>query len=182
MYISLSSGIAAIRLREILRIFPILVLLFSSTAYSTDSVEAPVMKNVFADSTADAESSLDWMAGHWLSESGEDMSEELWLESRYGLMLGIHRTIRSGKPFFEFLRIEVRDSSVVYIAQPRGTKPTEFVLVETGKSSVIFENPELDFPRRIIYQRDNGQLTARIEGTVDGSDRRELWIWERTEN
>ena len=140
------------------------------------------MTNVSSDSTMIVESSLGWMTGHWLWESGEDMSEELWLKPRSGLILGIHRTIRSGNPFFEFLRIEFRDSSVVYVAQPRGVNTTEFILVELGECSVVFENPDHDFPRRIIYRRDGDRLTSRIEGTIDGSARQESWSWKQTKN
>jgi hypothetical protein len=39
-------------------------------------------------------------------------------------------------------------------------------------NEVVFENPEHDFPQRIIYRLiANGKLLGRIEGVVDGTER-----------
>jgi hypothetical protein len=48
-------------------------------------------------------------------------------------MLGTSRTVRGGKLIaFEFLRVVERDGGWVYVAQPGGAPPTEFVLTEWG--------------------------------------------------
>ena len=40
-------------------------------------------------------------------------------------------------------------------------------------NEVVFENPQHDFPQRIIYTlKDGGRLTAAIEGTKNGKTRR----------
>ncbi len=50
--------------------------------------------------------------------------------------------------------------------------------LEDGK--VVFENPEHDFPQRIIYERgDEGSLGARIEGIQNGKASSSKWTWQR---
>ena len=50
-----------------------------------------------------------------------------------------------------------------------GGAVTPFRAKEITPSSVIFENPEHDFPQRMIYlSKPDGSLLGRIEGTNKG--------------
>ena len=121
---------------------------------------------------------LEWLAGHWRGEAGEVVMEEIWTQPRGGVMVGLHRDVFPERPaFFEYLRIEQRDSEVVYIASPRGQGATEFVLISAGPTDVAFENLEHDFPQRILYSREGDRLIARIEGEVSGEARSRQWEW-----
>lgn len=88
-------------------------------------------------------------------------------------MYGQNRATQRGQMvFFELLTIELRGDQLVYIAQPRGGKPTEFAMTthafESGGTSVTFENPKHDFPKRIRYSRNaKGELSARVDGGTD---------------
>ncbi len=54
-----------------------------------------------------------------------------------------------------------REGSLVYIAQPGGNAPTEFVLTELTATRAVFENPRHDYPKRIVYELSpEGNLTA----------------------
>ena len=119
-----------------------------------------------------------WLAGYWAASAGGTTMEEVWTEPAGGVMLGLHRDVTAGRPaFFEYLRIEQRESAVVYIASPRGTGAAEFTLVSGGPAEVVFENLEHDFPQRIIYRRQGNRLTARIEGEVSGKAEAREWTW-----
>ena len=48
-----------------------------------------------------------------------------------------------------------------------------------GQAFVVFENPEHDYPQRILYLRDGDELTARIEGTAGGVEKSSEWTWTR---
>lgn len=64
---------------------------------------------------------------------------------------------------FEYLRIVERHGGLVYVAQPNGSPPTEFVLAEISATRAVFENPRHDFPQRIVYELSaDGGLTASI--------------------
>jgi hypothetical protein len=79
---------------------------------------------------------------------------------------------------FEFLRIVERDGGLVYVAQPNGRPPTDFVLTEVTADSATFENPSHDFPKMIRYaKRGDGTLEARIS---DGGQRSQTFVFHRT--
>jgi hypothetical protein len=120
---------------------------------------------------------LAWLAGAWVGTRSSGSSiEERWSPLRGGAMLAVSRTVNtSGKMVaFEFLRIVERDGGLVYIAQPGGAKPTEFVLIElsaeTGSRRAVFDNPRHDYPKRIVYELSaEGGLRATIGYTKGGT-------------
>lgn len=68
----------------------------------------------------------------------------------------------------------------MYLASPKGRQPaTPFKMIEMAANKVVFENPEHDFPQRIIYEREGDTLTARIEGTQNGEPHHQQWSWQR---
>jgi len=116
-------------------------------------------------------SALAWLAGCWAAERGEAGSGEQWTPLAGGTMLGIGRTVRNGETIdHEFLQIRRNaDGKIVYVALPSGQTEATFVLTSSTESSFTFENPEHDFPQRIIYRAlADGGMLARIEGMQDG--------------
>lgn len=83
--------------------------------------------------------------------------------------------------FWETLSISGSPEGVVYHAAPMGRTPaTAFRLVSSEGGRVVFENPEHDFPTRVIYWLEkDGRLHGRIEGRQNGADRAEDWMYER---
>lgn len=119
------------------------------------------------------EPDLDWLAGYWLScDDGRDVSET-WSTRRGSVMLGYGVTTGVQAFSFEQMRIEAgRDGPGVltFLAQPRGADAaTPFRLTRSGPSEAVFENPDTDFPQRVIYRREGDRLTGRIEG-ADGQE------------
>lgn len=113
-----------------------------------------------------------WMAGTWQSTTGGVRMEEHWTSADGGLMLGLHRDVTPKKTSFEFIRIERRGDTLVYLAMPGGRPPTEFTLKSATTDRIVFENLAHDFPQRIIYRRRGADsLIARIEGTRAGQPR-----------
>jgi hypothetical protein len=105
-----------------------------------------------------------WIGGDWTGTMGAMAIEERWSPPAGGAMLATARTVSKGRMVaFEFLRIVERDGGLVYIAQPNGSPPTEFVLTEASEGRAVFENPRHDFPQRIVYERaDENGLRASI--------------------
>ncbi len=127
-------------------------------------------------------SDLSWLAGTWVSTSeSEPQTVEHWLAPEGGMMLGVNRTVEGGRAvFFEYLRIEVEDGDIVYLASPRGRHPpTRFALTEHGATWAVFENPDHDFPQRIEYRREADLLTMSIHGREDGEARSSRWTMRR---
>ena len=130
--------------------------------------------------TAPSLESLSWLEGHWRGDDEGVRMEELWMSAEGAVMPGVHRDLfANGRSFFEYLRIELRPSGIVYLASPRGGATTEFPLRESSESFALFENPEHDFPQRIEYRREGELLTVAIEGNANGETRRRSWQWKR---
>jgi hypothetical protein len=120
---------------------------------------------------------LAWLAGAWVGTkgtAGATSIEERWSPPLGGAMLAVSRTVSRGKmSAFEYLRIIERDGGLVYIAQPGGAAPTEFVLTELTKTRAVFDNPRHDYPKRIVYElASEGVLHATIGFAKGGTPRR----------
>lgn len=112
---------------------------------------------------------LAWLAGDWNGKKFNSTIEELWGPPAGGSMLAAARTVNAAQKMtqFEYLRIEERGTTLVYVAQPGGGKATEFTLVELAEGRAVFENPLHDHPQRITYERVERRLTA-VADDVDG--------------
>ena len=115
--------------------------------------------------TAQTLSDFSWLAGS-RSMKGTTTFEERWTEPASNLMLGLSRTVRGDKVVeFEFLRIEARADGLYYVAQPGGRPQTDFKLTKWDGTEAIFENPQHDFPKRVIYRKQpDNVVVARVDG------------------
>ena len=112
-------------------------------------------------------SALAWIAGDWqTAPGGRAQVEEHWTLPAGGTMIGMGRTVVGNKTAeFEFLRIEQRGDDIFYVAHPNAQCPeTDFKLTRLTAQEVVFENPEHDFPKRIIYRKNSdGSLVAKVD-------------------
>lgn len=121
---------------------------------------------------------LGWMAGVWVGEQDGVQMEEHWMPPQGGCLLGIHRDVAGGRTVsFEFMRIaEDSDGRIAFWGSPMGRPAIGFQLVESKDRRAVFENPEHDFPQRILYWlAPDGRLHARIED-MKGEHAQE-WSW-----
>ncbi len=120
--------------------------------------------------TADI-SRLSWLSGCWAYDDAEPGSGEYWMPPVGGTMFAVSRSIRDSRTVaFEYLRIEeFAEGSLVLFASPSGQSPARFDMVSLSNNEVVFENPEHDFPQRIIYSlAQDSRLIGRIEGQSNG--------------
>jgi hypothetical protein len=117
-------------------------------------------------------SDLGWMAGCWeLNDEKRGMLiSEMWMKPSGNAMMGVGRTIKSGKLVdFEFLRIVEDANGIAYISRPSENKQdTPFKMIRSSTGEVVFENAAHDFPQRIIYKRSGEKMIGRIEGLTNG--------------
>lgn len=111
---------------------------------------------------------LSWLAGDWQTgPGGRAQIEEHWTQPSGGTMIGMGRTLAGGKTVeFEYLRLEERSGEIYYVAHPKARCPgTDFKLTSLTPQAAVFENPQHDFPKRVIYRRNaDGSVTASIDG------------------
>jgi len=113
---------------------------------------------------------LSWLAGCWEANlKGREVTEQ-WMKPGGGIMLGMARTVSKGKAAeFEFTQIREQDDAIYYVAKPSGQAEASFKLIKLQNKEAVFENPQHDFPQRIIYRlQSDGSLFARVEATVKG--------------
>jgi len=117
---------------------------------------------------------LAWLKGCWsLNRNGRETTEH-WLKPAGGIMLGISRTVADGKTLeFEFTQIrQEANGEIFFIAKPSGQPEATFKMSKGSANEVIFENPQHDFPQRVIYRRQgDGSLLGRIEGVSKGKEK-----------
>jgi len=143
---------------------------------------APAAPAAALETPPDPIAALSWLEGTWSGQSGSMTMEEHWTSPRGGALLGMHRDVKGSRMLsFEFLRIEVTDGVVTNWASPKSAPPTPFRLKEMGPGRrVVFENPEHDFPQRILYWMDEDDtLHARVEGPQGGPEKAMEWAWKR---
>lgn len=57
---------------------------------------------------------MSWLAGHWKGEALGGVSEEIWSPPKDGMMMGMYRLIRNGKPvFYELLTLVEENGSLI---------------------------------------------------------------------
>jgi hypothetical protein len=112
--------------------------------------------------------SIRWVAACWEAQSPTRRIVERWQPSG-GELKGDSRTVVGTREVEgERLRIYARGDTLVYDAHPSGQARTEFRATAAG-DSVVFANPEHDFPQRIVYKKVGADsLIARIEGDRAG--------------
>jgi len=116
---------------------------------------------------------LTWLSGCWQRARPDGRSEEHWMAPLGGTMLGMSRSVRGGKTTeYEFLQIRDVDGALSYVARPSGQAEATFRAKAVSAREAVFEDLAHDFPQRVIYRRnDDGSVTARIEGTMNGQAR-----------
>ena len=116
---------------------------------------------------------LRWLSGCW--DNGDTLRryEEQWMKPSGTSLLGMSRTVAKGKTVaYEFLQIrQEKNGDIFYVANPSGQEQGFFKLVKFGSGELVFENPDHDFPQRIIYRLKGDSLLARIEGTSRGKQK-----------
>jgi hypothetical protein len=117
---------------------------------------------------------LRWLAGCWERHGAENHTIEQWTAPRGGMMLGLSQTLRGSETVaWEFLRINSVRDRLLLTAHPSGQPEAMFAAFEMTGSSVVFANPEHDFPQTISYiKQPDGSLLGRIEGIDGGKERR----------
>lgn len=119
---------------------------------------------------SDAPEMPEWMVGAWEHKADNAWADEHWTPLRGDLMLGSSRS-GTGETlnFWEQMRIQKEeDGAVVFWAIAGDQKPVRFEATGSGENSIVFENPDHDYPQRIHYWREGTALKAEIS-LSDGS-------------
>lgn len=141
-------------------------------ASATGSPSAQSMNPPLAD--------LSFMRGCWEgsfeSRRGTGTIEEYYTRPSANIILGTTRYIVDGRTVqFEFSLIAADSLGILLRPYPGGNaSPDDFRLTSLDGGRAVFESPEHDYPKRIIYWTEaDGTRVARIDGGPDDPGGRE---------
>lgn len=119
-----------------------------------------------AQSASDAPKVFAILEGTWQLEGRE--TYEKWESTAAGFFGKGYKIKDGSEKVSETLEIRAIDGALFYLAtvpdQNNGAT-VRFKLTEIGGDRAVFENPEHDFPKKLIYERNgDGGLTAQVLG------------------
>lgn len=115
-------------------------------------------------------SALHWLAGKWEYVEMEPASCEEWEITQTGIMKGIGSSIIDGKTVvIERMQISQTDGQLVFSFDIGEGKTTTLKLEQQSKDTVVFGNPDIEFPQKLSYIRtsDTTRQTT-ISGILEG--------------
>ena len=128
---------------------------------------------------------LHWLVGTWKSERATATVFERWEMTDDYRMEGQGFRVSQGDTLFtERLRIQVQDDVLYYVADvPQNLDEVWFRLTRITKNEAVFENPQHDFPKVIVYRRESEyKLYVRVEGKENGRPKRLEFFFDRERN
>lgn len=131
--------------------------------------------------------SLSKLQGNWKMEMGEDAAViESWIKINDTLYTGKSYEVTKGDSVLsETVNLYVSGDEIFYVPvvqDQNQQQPVLFRLSGNEKDKFSFENPEHDFPTKIVYVfKDAKTMDATISGLVNGEMRSLEFNYIRTE-
>ena len=123
-----------------------------------------------------------WFLGNWKGTMQEMVVYENWKAENENSFDGEGFVMAEKDTMFhESTKLQVQGEDIVYIADvPGNPAPVPFKLTSYKKNIAVFENPEHDFPKTIIYTLVTpDSLVATIQGNEDGKPRKEEFYFKK---
>ena len=111
---------------------------------------------------------LNWLLGTWnrLDTKPGRSGLEAWEKISDQQFNGLGISLRGvDTAFKEKIQIIIKDGAVYYVADvPGNAQPVYFKFTAWNATGFTCENPDHDFPRKIVYQLEGNILHASISG------------------
>ena len=120
-----------------------------------------------------------WLEGEWSRPTRRGTAVESWRRVEgFGFVGGMVVVPADGGAEFatEALLLAEMGGEVFYFAYPReNPRPVAFQLVSQEGDTAVFENPDHDFPQRIVYRRDGPDaMVVTISDIPDDGEPNEI--------
>ena len=126
---------------------------------------------------------MSWLAGEWSGDMWGGRYEAYYTTPEGGMIIS-HSKLMKGEQesFYEFEVFESRDDGIYLQPFPGGRKAVGFDLVEHVEADrrAVFENPDKDYPTRIVYHRvSDDELVITLSDPHGGSDKTDRFALAR---
>lgn len=128
---------------------------------------------------------LSWVLGNWYMDTPDGIFSEVWVKTNDSLYtgFGIMKTIKGDTAFSEQLKLVANTEGIWYlptVGDQNNGEEVRFQAQSVTGDDVVFENPQHDFPQKIIYRKlSDSTMLASIEGMQNGKKRREEFSYKR---
>ncbi len=117
--------------------------------------------------------STNWLLGHWQNVSAHGTYIETWSQLNDSVYTAeSYYIMENDTPSMETIRLEQHGTDLFYIPtvdDQNNNQPVTFKLTKTSDKQLVFENPEHDFPKSIVYSLINADsMVASISGPKGG--------------
>lgn len=124
------------------------------------------------------------LIGTWKMETPRGSVFEEWQRNYPGSMTGCSYRISNGDTtIMETIGLFLEGKKIIYspnVSTQNNGESVAFILISKTGNKYVFENKKHDFPQRIIYDlKDDNNLHARIEGTLNGKEEGRDFIYVR---
>ncbi len=116
---------------------------------------------------------MDWLLGSWENKSDFGDMQENWSKINDSVYRGSSYFIKGKDTLHhEQITLEQKEEKVHYVPTVKGQnndQPVVFLLTSQTAKQLIFENPNHDYPKKIIYNMITADsLVAVISGIQEG--------------
>ncbi len=126
---------------------------------------------------------MDWLGGSWSGDMWGGRFSAYYTTSEGGKIISHSKLMRAEEvAFYEFEVFELREEHVYLQPFPGGQMATGFQLKshDSKARKAVFENPDKDYPTRIVYERvGEEQLVITLSDPHGGSDKVERFDLKR---
>ena len=125
-----------------------------------------------------------WFLGTWQNNTPDGNLTEIWKQKNDSIYLGVsYVIIKSDTVFYESISLEKKNKKwnyVVSVKNQNNEQPVSFEMTELTPTQLVFENPNHDFPSKIMYtQISKDSIVAKISGIIDGKQQAQLFPMKR---
>ena len=139
------------------------------------------------ESKENKQKNLEWLVGSWESSSDFGDIQENWEKINDSVFQGTSYLIKEKDTLHsESIALEIKDDQILYVPIVKGQnndQPVIFLLTKQTPNQLVFENPNHDYPKKIVYnQITTDSLVAVISGTQGGKPSSDSFPMKKKKN
>lgn len=125
-----------------------------------------------------------WLLGSWENISEDGTATENWEKENDSTFKAESFVIaEEDTVFYEHVTLQLREDTLDYVVRTKDQNeaPVSFRLVYSDEKTLNFENPQHDFPTKIVYNKVSADsIYAEISGISNGAERKEGFPFKRS--
>lgn len=124
-----------------------------------------------------------WLVGRWESNADGGLLSETWKKEKNAYSCETYFVAGGDTLFEEHVLLKEINGKLVYspvISDQNHGKPTDFTLTSSSANTMIFENPQHDYPQKIMYVLKGDSLIATISGKRAGKTESEVFAMKKS--